>query len=227
MRLRTAKKGHNGGIFPQTAAPWPVHTWVTIILTKSHNNLNALDHSITLIGQFVILAVHVATLIVSLLVAEIWKTTSPKVFKLILRFLTTLAWDIWLTRNTMICSIRPCSLHHGTRRPQIAPTWHWLKLRLFLFWSWVRLVLSNRPSIWPIFSANSLLTVVHFSLQISTILRRSPTRGYNQASFISHWPSNTRFQVQYIVSWGGNLNSFTFFHANHRNGINWSSIQQI
>ena len=82
MRLRTAKKGHNGGIFPQTAPPWPVHTCVTIILTKSHNNLNALDHSITLIGQFVILAVHVATLIVSLLVVEIWKTTSPIVFKL-------------------------------------------------------------------------------------------------------------------------------------------------
>ena len=71
MRLRTAKKGHNGGIFPQTAPPWPVHTCVTIILTKSHNNLNAqLDHSITLIGQFVILAVYVATLIVTRLVVQ-------------------------------------------------------------------------------------------------------------------------------------------------------------
>ena len=100
MRLRTAKKGHNGGIFPQTAPPWPVYTCVTIILTKSHNNLNALDHSITLIGQFVILAVHVATLIVTRLVAEmraliaVRKNTSTIVS--ILRFLTTLAWVRYL-----------------------------------------------------------------------------------------------------------------------------------
>ena len=82
------------------------------------------------------------------------------------------------------------------------------------FWFALCFVSTNAPNICPLFSANSPLTVVHFSLQISPNFEKKPAQEGSNRSHLSHIDRQT-WSFKVLTCW---LNKMCpihplYFHA--------------